>query len=441
MSKNYDKPSFKKLLDRLQEDSWQLELLISGFAIFGLFYAIEPVKQAAIEALKGGETIFFNVLYTVKIFLFIMIFNLTIHIVLRGLWIGALGLRYVSGEIDYDNLNYSEKFTNYLKKKVGSFDDYIGKLEDYCSVIFAISFLLVFYSIAMTIFGVITSFIGNSFFGNEDLPKWISKGVGWTVMGIFLFGAFLTFFDLVTAGLLKKKQWVSKIYFPFYWVFSILTLSFLYRPLVYNFLDNKFGKRISLFLIPFYMLIIVVSTFYYQKSNFFTGQNASSTIIANHNNYEDLKDTYRLSIDFTIQSKVITDSYLKIYKPFYKSMEDVIFEFNPDLKPQDDERGLQTDITFNSSSKNKISKFKRDSLRVEYVKTFNNIYTIKIDSTVYKTDFIIDKIKREKFGFEMYLGIKNLSEGKHILIMSKKVKKDSIGSKVTSRIPFWYFKE
>jgi len=46
MSKNYDKPSFKKLLDKLQEDSWQLELLISGFAIFGLFYAINPlIKQ------------------------------------------------------------------------------------------------------------------------------------------------------------------------------------------------------------------------------------------------------------------------------------------------------------------------------------------------------------------------------------------------------------
>lgn len=129
MSKNYDKPSFKKLLDKLQEDSWQLELLISGFAIFGLFYAIEPVNQVSIEALKGGETIFFRVLNTVKIFLFIMIFNLIIHIVLRGLWIGALGLRYVSGEIDYDNLNYSDKFTNYLKKKVGSFDNYIWKVR------------------------------------------------------------------------------------------------------------------------------------------------------------------------------------------------------------------------------------------------------------------------------------------------------------------------
>ena len=42
MNQDYNKPEFKKLLQKLQEESWQLELLISGFAIFGLFTAIEP---------------------------------------------------------------------------------------------------------------------------------------------------------------------------------------------------------------------------------------------------------------------------------------------------------------------------------------------------------------------------------------------------------------
>ncbi len=46
MSKNYEHASFKKLLEKLQEESWQLELLISGFAIFGLFTAFEPIKIA-----------------------------------------------------------------------------------------------------------------------------------------------------------------------------------------------------------------------------------------------------------------------------------------------------------------------------------------------------------------------------------------------------------
>lgn len=373
-----------------------------------------------------------------------MIFNLILHIILRGLWIGALGLRYVSGEIDYNVLNYSKKFTQYLKRKVGTFDSYIGKLENYCSVIFAVTFLLVFYVIALTIVISVISIVETYLIDNEAIPNWISKGIGIPLMVFLVIGMLLTFFDLITQGLLKKKQWISKIYFPFYWVFSILTVSFLYRPLVYNFLDHKFGKRISLILIPFYILILILVSFYYQKSNFFTKINDSSEIVANHNNYENLKkDGVLYIVDFSIQSKAITAPYLKLYFPFYETIEDRIFEFNPELKPEKDKRGLRTSINIQFSSKpkkKKITKAKKDSLKLAYVNTFNKIYSIKIDSIEYKSEFIIDKIDKEKFGFETYLGINNLSEGKHLVTISRLIKKDSVGKKEITKIPFWYFK-
>lgn len=439
MSQNYKKASFKKLLEKLQEESWQLELLISGFAIFGLFYAKEPIDKAFFETVKSGEMIFMVTYSTVKIFILIMIFNLLLHIILRGLWIGALGLRYVSGEINYDKLNYSPKFNTYLRKKVGSFDNYIGKLENYCSVIFAISFLLIFYVIALIMVLLLISFIGTSLIDNEYIPNWIAKGIGVPLMIFMIIGMLLTFFDFITQGLLKKKQWIAKIYFPFYWVFSIITLSFLYRPLVYNFLDHKFGKRISYILIPFYLLMLIISNFYYQKSNFFTNQNNSNEIIANHNNYEDLKeDDLIIFSDFSIQSKVITDPFLKIYLPFHNGIENRIFKFNPNLKPKKDQRGLHSNMI---QLGNSISKKKRDSLKVIYVNTFNKIYSIKIDTTHYKSDFIIDKVKNEKFGFETYIGIKNLTEGKHLITFSRLKKKDSLGLKVITKIPFWYFKK
>jgi hypothetical protein len=47
MNNDYQNPAFKKLLKKLQEESWQLELIISGFAIFGLFTAFEPLKEAS----------------------------------------------------------------------------------------------------------------------------------------------------------------------------------------------------------------------------------------------------------------------------------------------------------------------------------------------------------------------------------------------------------
>ena len=142
MGQDYTKPEFKQLLQKLQEESWQLELLISGFAIFGLFTAYPTIAERAEEASNGKQVYNFVIYFVAQISCGILIFNLLLHVLLRGLWIGTLGLRYVSGDIEYEELKYSEKFTNFLKKKVGSFDKYIATLENYCSIIFAISFLL-----------------------------------------------------------------------------------------------------------------------------------------------------------------------------------------------------------------------------------------------------------------------------------------------------------
>mgnify|MGYP000421613052 CR=1 FL=1 len=49
---------FKELLDKLQQESWQLELLISGFAIFGLIAALTPLKISLLEAMAFEKKIF-----------------------------------------------------------------------------------------------------------------------------------------------------------------------------------------------------------------------------------------------------------------------------------------------------------------------------------------------------------------------------------------------
>ena len=104
MKENNNKSVIKKLFDRLQEESWQLELLVSGFTIFGLFYALKPVGDALAIA-EYEQDILRNFYYILYAAIFILILNLIIHVVLRSLWIGALGLRYVSGEVDFKKLS------------------------------------------------------------------------------------------------------------------------------------------------------------------------------------------------------------------------------------------------------------------------------------------------------------------------------------------------
>lgn len=439
MSQNYDNPAFKKLLKKLQEESWQLELIISGFAIFGLFTAF-PIIQESTEEAQNNQLIYKFIIYLIaQISCAILIFNLLLHVLLRGLWIGTLGLRYVSGDIDYEVLNYSSKFTKYLKKKVGSFDKYIGTLENYCSIIFAVSFLLIFYVLAVTFSILAIALVAIYIIDNDSLPQWVSKGIGVSLVIFILVGMALSFIDFITQGFLKKKKWISKIYFPIYWVFSFLTLSFLYRPLVYNFLDNKFGKRLSFLLVPIYILILVLTSFKYNSSNYLSAESNSKDIIANNGNYLDLIETNKEFIDgVAIQSKVITDNYIKIFIVFNDNIEDNVFAFNPSLKPEKDVRGLNSEIQINSF----INGSKRDSLRRAYLKTFNQMYSVTVDSIEHKPEFVISKSKRNELGFETYISTDSLQRGKHLLKVNRlRIRKGDTVKFYVARIPFWFYKD
>ena len=439
MSQDYNNPAFKKLLQKLQEESWQLELLISGFAIFGLFTAFEPISASMEEAKNTQQVYKFFISLIAQISCAILIFNLLLHVLLRGLWIGALGLRYVSGDIDYEKLNYSQKFTKHLKKKVGSFDKYIATLENYCSIIFAISFLLIFYVLAITFTILSIALIANYILDSDWLPGWVSKGIGIPLMVFICLGMIITFIDFMTLGFLKKKKWLSKIYFPVYWIFSFITLSFLYRPLVYNFLDHKFGRRLSMILVPFYVLIFVLTSFYHQNSNYISTNIESSDIMAHNENYEDqLANKKRFTGDVTIPSKVISETYLKVFMIYHERIEDRIFAFNPSLKPKEDVRGLRNDIIVSDFG----GRINRDSLRREYLKTFNTIYSVQIDSTTYDTEFILTQNFKNELGFETYLNLDSLSSGKHLLKINRlRIKKQDTINWIVENVPFWYYKD
>ena len=440
MSNDYKDGKFKELLDKLQQESWQLELLISGFAIFGLITSIPHIRTAMIVAENDKQIYSFALLLIAFIACSILIFNLLIHVVLRGLWIGALGLRYVSGDIDFEKLNYHSRFTKYLEKRIVSFDKYVATLENYCSVLFAVTFLLIFYVISISI--IILCFVGVAtlIISNDNLPEGLRTFVGVVLLLFIATGAIFVFIDFITQGYLKKKKWLSKIYFPFYWVFSFVTLTFLYRPLVYNFLDNRFTKRLSFFLVPSYIAIAVLVSFKNQNTNYLESAKYVSNTSLNSKNYENLlinDDDFAKTA--TIQSKVITDSYLKIFRTFSENVENQIYNYHPTLKPKEDKRGFKTDIVMFSST----SYLKnRDSLTKKYLEVFNKTHQVYIDTLKLDSDFLISKNKKDQVGFETYVNIKNLTEGKHVMKLKRlyKRKKDTL-KRTEISIPFWYFND
>jgi hypothetical protein len=284
------KASFKDWLEKLQQESWQLELLISGFALFAIWEArvlvdsyqnYLTINRNGFNGIAGIMSGAFS--WLINIGWRIFFFNLLIHVLARGLWIGTIGLRYVSNDIDYDYFNYADNFTNYLKKNVGNFDDYIERLERFSSVIFAYTFLLFFIFLSLNLYFIETFAIIN-YINNP--------GIGGIFIIIFLFLGLIAFIDFITMGGIKKikEKNIAKVYFVFYWIFSVLTLSFLYRPLLYNFWDEKYTRRLFLISLPYIFLLTFIPKIDFYSYPYFPNyhsNNESEKFIYEHHYYDD----------------------------------------------------------------------------------------------------------------------------------------------------------
>lgn len=261
-------------LEKLQRESWNLELLVSGFSIFLLIQASEGMLWVLdfvnlhISLSGNMEGVMRTFIITLILASWVLTFNLIVHVFLRGFWIGTVGLRSVQGNIDLDKLGYSEYFTEKLKKRVPSLDNMLERLDTLSSVIFAFTFLVVFMMLSMflyfsslSLFTYIFIFGLSEFISTEsDLGIILFNVVEISVL-FSLFLGLIYFIDTLSLGFFKRYKWISKIYFPIYRVIGVITMAGIYRSIYYS-LINRFSKNkirlalgvylIMFFLIPFF---------------------------------------------------------------------------------------------------------------------------------------------------------------------------------------------
>lgn len=355
------KASFSDWLELLQQESWQLELLVSGFALFGIWESRNFLKH--FDAYFGSHqpeeisTIFLFIGFSLllKAAWSIFFINLLIHVVLRGLWIGAIGLRYVSGEIDYETLGYNKIFEEHLKRRVGRFDTYIEKLEKVCSVIFAYTFLLFFIFLSsvmvlihLILLGLLTGYLSEFGWG----------GLGFTLIVVYLILGFVVLIDFLTIGSIKKvrSDAFAKVYGYVYQFYSYTTLSFFYRPLLFNFFDYKYTRRLFWFSVPYVILVLfLLPGFYIETTEYYPTRDAigknyydSSEEIIKAGYYDDLRyqkynqpeDIKRSVIkEFSLAESVMDYSLGKIFFPFNKN-DPYLLKYKYKISPLN-EHGLQ----------------------------------------------------------------------------------------------------
>lgn len=437
MAKDKNK-SFVKWLEILQQESWQLELLISGFAIFLLAGAYDQLDsfEYQIDLLTTGSTYFETLFLPFQIILgawYVLIINLILHVLLRGLWISTIGIRYVSGEIEFDILNFSPRFDRFLKKRIVSFDAYIEKLEQLCSIVFGFTFLIIFILISLGLFLIGVVFLA---FTIDAIDHNFHKG--WLILVIpslllYLFGGLIYFIDFMTLGWVKKRKRISKVYYPIYRFFSVVTLSFVYRPLYYNLIDNRYGRKVVLFLIPYLLVFTLISSMRFETQAYLPERRNAQTL--GNDYYDDSWNGTHLVGSASIASKFVRNGYMELYLPYNGRTDDaVIKRLCPDLVPakkgvfffasEDKARDTMNALTALDCHSQRFQIFVNDSL---------------LDDLKYR---FFDHPERKNKGLATIFDVSFLSRGEHALKINVLITRDRNGIdtlvfRQTDIIPFW----
>jgi len=408
----------KEVLDQLSVESWQLELVVSGFAVFLAGSSLTPIYRygsklhvvsEGINSDFGFLTIFAMILLACVFFIFI---NLILHIIFRGMWISAIGLRSISGEIDFEELSFARPFDKFMRKKLKSFDAFIQRLEDISSVIFAFTFLIVFMVISLGLFsffiGIIAYFINGM---DADTKHSEVYGIiGGFLIIIFLFSALLYFIDFITLGFFKKKRWIAIWYFPIYRLFSLITFSWLYRPLYYNLIDNKFGRRIGFFLVPYF--IFITSMAMIQASlNLYIPKDKKGFEI-NDKYFDDTRDKEDRIQKILMPSKYIKNGFLELFLTYQARKDDEAVELICPNAIPDEVSGLRSTIRFGGQKEDKYHT-PIDSL----LNCVSQIYKVYINDSLYQNiDYYFYKDNHyNQEGIKTIIDLQHLKRGRHLL--------------------------
>jgi hypothetical protein len=314
------KSNVPEWLKNLQENSWEVELLISGGAIFSLFQVsniyLEFMESLKITSHFAGTGVFIILgMLGIKI----LTTGFFFHLFLRAIWLGMVCINYVFPK------GISEKKKNYARPYSSKFspnDNLYYEIQrvDRASglvMFFSILSLLVILGVLLSVIILVTIPVG---IFDIALPSGI----------LLLWLAYL--FDLLFFGVLRKIPIISYLTYPIFWVLDFFSLRKLYeKPL--RLMSSNLKRKYAV--VGFSSMLLLSSFFTY--SSVYQLMHWPNLLDPRDNRWnltaEDNWMSYRFYMDElerhekkasgpVIQSELIKDEFLKVFIPYNKSFDD-----------------------------------------------------------------------------------------------------------------------
>lgn len=445
------KDQIDQWLKKLERESWQLELLVSAFTIFLLIMAIGSYNDF-ITSLTYKYDLSDSLLSFLYVFMVLLgvsldalVVFLVIHLMLRGFWIGSIGLRSVQASIDFDRLNYSDFFTDRLKKKVISLDNLVVMLDEICSLIFSFAFLIMSVILAFGLYlvflGVTAFSLGSIVTATTGTLSTVISIVAASVFFVILISGLIYVIDYLTLGFFKKYKWISKIYYPFYRFYGFITLAVISKS-IYYYLISKFSKR-RIRIVYLLALVVIIFNWLTKFDQYQFYPQKSENLVLATNQYDNLRSSEKYIAGASIHSNIVKDGFLQLFVRYNPRDNELIKSNCPDFDPikndgwnwsmkvdRSDGNFLLNDQNFDEQDKDKL------------LDCMSSFYQVSINDSIYSElkYYYYSHPSKEQKGLLTMINSSGFNKGEN-LIKIKKVSIDEDGERIEddfTQIPFWY---
>lgn len=434
---NNKEQSGAEWLQNVEQNSWQIEILISGGLLITLYHIPDIINNWMTKVVTDSQ------LTTSILLIFLMslivskalLIGFGANLLFRASWLASLGVHYAFPKgINIDSLKYSAQVKNQLRNKYHPTDKVLY-LEQLSSLSYSLAIIFTVFAVGAMLITLLLYFM----VFEPLLPAEIydSKPFGFSVLAVVVMISLGAIDHFLFTKLKNKDSWQGPL-MGFSKIVSILNLSFLFKHEWLVLTSNIKRWKLYLTCFGFFAASILLSMNDISWSTLSLGftnpldhrdfTHVSQPWLSLQNNeYAENYEKGQYMSNATIPSEIVKDSYLPLFLPYDQwydislhnlfLKDSIVWDLNNTTEKVDPEKNYRKiQSVLNKTFIVKIDNVKHDSLKWHIREHPNN----------------------SQLGFSTILDIDTIGRGNHFLQLQYHVHRteriDTFGLRF---IPFW----
>jgi hypothetical protein len=333
-------------LKEVTNKSWNLELLISGAALWLTTYLPDAVEYLYeyqnqhfdITGLSKGNVKLPMLAYAFfKAVAYSLILTFTIHLVLRAFWVSLIGLQAAFPEgIRFDKIhNISPRMQQLYQQRLGSLSDYIIRLDKLCSRVMGVSFSIAFMGIGIgLLYLIIYAVVQAIQSANEEIGQFIYGAIGILATLLLVLSYWVRKNPDADA---KYGHWVAKLSFATSAAsipFLSSAISYLTLTLMSNSTPRKYYTWMSVIMGLMMGAIFLILTKKIEDKqgtnlllDYYYSGDASNSFHSNY--YDNYRQPNQAIPNVSVQADIIQEAFVKVFVAYPPRINAQIEAFCP----------------------------------------------------------------------------------------------------------------